>query len=588
MKERMIIIERIKDISIVVLFLTAILLLSFFGSNFSINDLRNINIDLIDDNDALYQPIAESLISPDNIKICFGSDIYTVVSPDYELSRELILDDGGFSDEESLPEENDESEAYEANEQSDADADNLTYAMGTTEYAEDSDAFESEIDDEDDNNNDDRERSNTLYGSLVTGMEIYLGSDDIRTEKIARAQYDEVMSYPSVSASFQYDIPFKEFLEKNSLSIPDDSEALSSLTTIGFSTASSENLFIYDASVDEYYRFVTEVKSIIEYMMNSIMNIINSIEQSGCMNYYSIKNLAGMENETLIPLYMESDIENVKGEEEFSIGDVSRVRHIEQMFFSSGLDFVRKITENKGSLLYMYGYSQKVLLINEDGSISYSEELDSTKYGETGFYDALSTAIEYIGTHGGWRDLYENGMVPYLKEVERVSKEDGKYNGYNFKFGFTLNGINIECSTDNMLCIEVYGSQVTKYNRDVIIVSGEYGEDPESDEEWIAKDAIDVITDEYQNICSVIADHFEELGDSEMQSVYESDGKFEEMMKRVGDIKLCFMRDKNKQTTEFIPVWYIAVDDCRFWFDPVTGIMLGSSTGNDVAVLPGR
>ncbi|MCI8284526.1 MAG: hypothetical protein HFE90_04555 [Firmicutes bacterium] len=568
MKDRKLIVERIKNILIVVLFLAAILLLSFFGGNFSIDDLKNINIDLISDEDDRYQPVVESFINPDNITVYFGSDMYTVLSSEYDIDPELALHNVQET------ELNNDSEEIFKNAQEEKSAEAFKQIVAEEENGSSSD----DLDADEPAGNADAENQNkggksTLYESLITGMEIYLSSSDVRTERIEKIQYDEVMSYASISATFKYDIPFKEFLEKNRLTVPSDSEMVSCLTSIGFSTASSENLFIYDGSVDEYYRFVTESQEKSDYMTDALMSVINSIEQSGCMTYYSIENLAGVKNETLIPLYMESDLKSIKCEKEFSINNANAVRKIEQAFFSSGLDFVRKITQNKGSLLYMYGYSQKVLFINEDGSINYTEELDPAQYSETGFYDALLVTTEYVKNHGGWADLYKNGMSPCLTEVKRIAQQ-GKYTGYSFKFGLMLNGTQVEYSGGSMLSVEVYGSQVTRYDRDIIIISEENSDEIES---WMAENAINVITDEYVNICSILEAYSQAKGDSEAQEAYSSEKKFEEMMKRVNSIKFCFMRDSSRHANEIMPVWYMAVDGCRFWFDPVSGAMLGYS-----------
>ena len=120
-------------------------------------------------------------------------------------------------------------------------------------------------------------------------------------------------------------------------------------------------------------------------MSTALSELISSIEASGITVYYTIEKLAGIENDTLIPLYVEDTASEMKCESEFSISDLYAVRRYEEMFFSSGLDFVRKITENKGSLLYNYGYNQKVLILDESGKITYTEEPNSSQYSEITF-----------------------------------------------------------------------------------------------------------------------------------------------------------------------------------------------------------
>ena len=72
-----------------------------------------------------------------------------------------------------------------------------------------------------------------------------------------------------------------------------------------------------------------------------------------------------------MPLFMSSNLTEMKGTQEFSISDQAKANRIASGFFASGLDFVRKITENKGSLLYMYGSSQS-LIMEENGKNPYA------------------------------------------------------------------------------------------------------------------------------------------------------------------------------------------------------------------------
>ena len=69
-------IERIKNVLIVVLFLTTILLLSFFWKDISLKDLNPINI--IEQGNNAYVPEAQELIKPKNILFYYGSEDYTV------------------------------------------------------------------------------------------------------------------------------------------------------------------------------------------------------------------------------------------------------------------------------------------------------------------------------------------------------------------------------------------------------------------------------------------------------------------------------------------------------------------------------
>ena len=48
------------------------------------------------------------------------------------------------------------------------------------------------------------------------------------------------------------------------------------------------------------------------------------------------------------------------------------------------------------------------------------------------------------------------------------------------------------------------------------------------------------------------------------------------MAAKVESIKFCCIRDKQNDSLTIKPVWLMTVSgDCRFWFDPETGELLG-------------
>ncbi len=527
------VIEKIKNVTIVVLFVTAILLLSFFWKDMSFSRLSNFNFSNAIEEDT-YQPMMQDIMVPSQIQTGFGNGMSTIVGNSYMLPGYLII-------EKPAKEENTPVTAPEDYEETDFYVDRDYY----------------------------------IYQSILSAMELYLSGSDLIVEQIEKAQYDEVMSYRSIAAIFDYDIPFKEFLEINQLTKPVVAENIANVTQIGFSSASSENLFIYDNSSDTYYRIVTQDKNLSDKMSKTIMEISRYIEQEGHTTYYTIESLAGYENSSLIPLYLESDLQNVGITEAFNINRSSSVSRAEQMFFPAGLDFVRKITENKGSLLYMYGYSERVLMLNENGSISYNEELETQSYSEASFMDSLNTAMAYITTHGGWSNLHTENVRPYILDCKVNINPVNGFKSYEFNIGMMLNGIPVEYSYGSMIDVVVYGNQVTSFYRDVII--------PEVSETseivWAAKDAINVITDQHLQICSVLAKKNATKGNQEKYDSYVGTYKFEEMMKNIERIHISYLRNGADDTSELIPVWSFKIDDCMFWCDPIEGSLQAYYTG---------
>ena len=88
MENRRKIIEHIKNILIAVLFISAVLLLSFFWKDISLNDLENLAIGMQENDE--YRPELSELTRPGQIEVSFGSGVYTVISADWQLASHGI------------------------------------------------------------------------------------------------------------------------------------------------------------------------------------------------------------------------------------------------------------------------------------------------------------------------------------------------------------------------------------------------------------------------------------------------------------------------------------------------------------------
>lgn len=547
-------IQEIKNILIAVLFISAVLLLSFFWKDISLNDLSSLTLGL--QSEDTYKPELSELTRPGQIEVSFGSGIYTVISADWDPEAHGIYLDTDKKSKEDYK----VSGAIDASAGSD-DSENNSENNGNAVGA--SARVQRDINYSDDSEQADDSLVRTrIYEYLIYVMEQYLSKEDIRQEKIEASQYEEVMSYPSVTAAFAFNIPFVDFLGNNGIEAPQGSGDIINVTEISFSAASSENLFIYDASDFSYYRFVTQDQQFAEGMSEELSKLIKGIEDSGITPYYTIENLAGINNDTLIPLYQQGIQDHVECRSEFSINSDSEIRKYEQMFFPSGMDFVRKITENKGSLLYTYGYNEKVLLLDETGRISYTEELDPSYYSEIDFYDGLNEAVEYVTTHGGWSQMNGEKMVPYLSNVVKVKSGDDKYTGYRYEFSVKLKGIPVFFSSGSMLSVEIYGSQITSYQRDIVMLSKKGNQDTEDIE---VINAIDVITEEYDEIGKIAAANARENGNEEKAALYLENSQFENVTKNIELIRFCLLRNIDKDPSVFVPAWYIKLDGIKFW-----------------------
>ena len=117
---------------------------------------------------------------------------------------------------------------------------------------------------------------------------------------------------------------------------------------------------------------------------------------------------------------------------EIDTKEADYIREFAQSFFGDSLDFVRRIEESKGNIIYMYGYSDKTLTITPNNGIEYKEK-EGPAGSDVGYLKSLEIALEYVGTHGGWKTYDGANITPYVKSVTRIESDNNK--GYRFVFG---------------------------------------------------------------------------------------------------------------------------------------------------------
>lgn len=164
-------IEKAKSISLVVLFLSTVLLLCFFLGYISLDSFKFRQQAISEE-----IPDISYMIKPNQIVINFGADNYTVLS-----------------------------------------AGNLDVWC-------------------------------TEENCLVKGIEKFNQSENILVEEIPYEKYQEVMKFRSILAEFSYDIPTADFFINYKIKKPSSYNVIDTITSIGYSEVSKNNIFIYVAN----------------------------------------------------------------------------------------------------------------------------------------------------------------------------------------------------------------------------------------------------------------------------------------------------------------------------------------------------
>lgn len=488
-KPRMI--EKAKNCSLVVLFLSTVLLLYFFWGNIS-DDAFKASSERITGE----VPKIAKVLKPEQIFVNFGSGNYTVVPPD--------------------------------------------------------DIWYNDIGD----------------GSFVEKLSRFGPSENILVEEITYAQYQQVMQIKSIWAEFNYDIPMTDFCLNFNMKKPQSYDAIETVTAIGYSAVEEgKSLFIYDGKNQKYYRLVADTKDDGVSVGEEFSTLIDSVKAESNSFYYPISSYLGVENNTLVPLSVESSLRSFPYRQEIYSYQTEKISALAEQFFGGNFDFVRKITEESGNVIYMYGYGQNVLIVNTDGSIEYKEEQMGGRM-EQSFTGALETAVNFVASHGSQEAREGTGAPLYLKEAVPLS---GKGKGFRFIFGMEVNGNRLYYEDGNPIIVEVIYGQVTYYKRHIINFDLEEINTVETASVDDAFSSVNLIAQNYRYIYDIL------LQSGEIIEAADPGAMFEDVASLVNNMQIGYLRQADREITEIRPVWVVTVIDTDVYFDLYTAEPLGYS-----------
>lgn len=403
-----------------------------------------------------------------------------------------------------------------------------------------------------------RSKSQIWLNHILPAFEKFSEQDNIIVEEISKEQYREIFKYPSVSAQFDYDIPFADFCEKLGISTPVGYDSIYSVSQLGFSKGSSESMFLRDSFKDKYYRIVS----------NNAFDVVTQITElpaaSTGVTYFELRSFLGEEstNTALIPVDFDIKIPPLDFSSDFAFfEDSSAVDLMAEPYFGETFNFVRKIEEANGTTIYMYGYGQKVLIVNpSDGSLEYKAEVRNPFSKTESMFDSLDTAMTFINSHGGFKTS-DGHLVPlYLSDVSPLGD---KRNGYRFRFNMRIDSSEIFYFSGAPLIIEVQNGQISYFKREFIKCTAS----EIAGEEIQPLSAINMLASNYDYM-------FKALSGNSPQLLSEQEYTFDYIANKLNSVSIGYLKPKTSQTkddsrnaeNQLVPVWKVKLQDYVFYF----------------------
>ena len=394
----------------------------------------------------------------------------------------------------------------------------------------------------------------------------FLNAEDLNVVEITKAQFDEAMGFRSIRLKFNYSLPFTDTLGHLGIELNTNSIPVETFTGLAYSSAIQDSIIIFDINKQKYYRAISS------YDLSAVNLMIDSIEKNAYDAYFPMSVFLGIDSLTLMPISISTAMKEVAFGKEINYYENEKIVKFAQTFFGEGFDFVRKITESNGTTIYMYGYGQKILILNKDGAIEYKEELGDAAYSPLDYYNSLEAAIAYVGAHGSWESLNGTKLTPYLKKAIPITVNNK--NGYRFIFSMLINNysLNLEGSKE-VLSVDILGKTVVNYKRQMLDISQSTLDSLIDATEEQTVDPINILSNSHMEIKNILnAAGIIIPGTAETEL-------FENTSLLVDEIKMGYVKideADGTQTGKIYPAWIFKVGDINIYFDIFSGKLLGN------------
>jgi regulatory protein YycH of two-component signal transduction system YycFG len=382
-----------------------------------------------------------------------------------------------------------------------------------------------------------------------------IGTDEnLAVEEITAEQYRQIMEFRSLWFSFSYNIPFASFCDEYGILRTQSLDGIETVTRIAYSVGSPESVFVYDGKNNKYYRLVAREEQ------PPLSQVIDQIESDGYDAYYTIGSLAGTTNQVIIPLVLEASYGSLPFQKEFREDTELETRAFAQTFFGVSFDFVRRIEESKGSVIYMYGYGEKILTISVNGQVEYKERDSGANSGQQDYFSALSKALQFIGTHGGFVNEGDAGISPYVASA--IAVERNRERGYRFTFGAEINGIPTFLKDGDLIMVEVMGDRITYYSRNMIRMEPDRVVEALSQPPREVFSALNMIAQNYKLIQQAL------LRQNLLEEGIPEEEIFEVVADLITDIQTGLVEIAVKdEENRLVPAWIVTAGNERMYFD---------------------
>lgn len=400
--------------------------------------------------------------------------------------------------------------------------------------------------------------------------------DYLEISKISQEEWDTAVKFKAV----RFVMPFSMSVAQLQ-SLLSDQSLKSGAENMNFDTIimpinEDDSIYLGKRTGGEYY-LLTGVKRdvylnslLTQYEKNANTYEAKTIEELyGPSKVLSQVNEPFLYNQVLFPISKIANIPFIKVENELNVSNLSQqdLKQYVGKAFGYRNDFLKKIEDIDGSLVYLYGYGDRALKIGADGIITYKKRYEKQPGNENyTFNEAIAIAINELQIYGSLPNGY------YLSGYKESKDKDNNV-VKQLTFNYELENLPIyreEDLTGQPMVVEITQSQVTSVKRKL----SNYLRTFSVDEIWDEPMAIlDILEFNYD----VISKNFEKNDYKAKPNTATDPSKnpnfASEMLQSIQSVNLVYYGNSDKSGS-LVPAWQIRVGSNEYIINIYSGEIL--------------
>jgi hypothetical protein len=391
--------------------------------------------------------------------------------------------------------------------------------------------------------------------------------------------WDKAVTQRSVIVKLPFAMTMEQILVASGSKVTRELLGTATFDLIIIPTAEQGSLFLGNRAEARFVSFSYSQSSTNSEQISTLAALLTQIEKDeGTIEYKRIEDTFSLrailekpdqvyrENHIIEPIVAMPTFERVRVQSEFSLETLSeeQERYYANIAFGARFDFVKRVREVDGSVVYLYGYGDRALRFGTQGRLEYQERFlgGSTSDQILSFKDSLTKAVAELRKYS----VFPEGF--YLKYYTESEDAPG-VRVKTFHFSHRHQGLSIDLSDRDVsytATVEITNDQVTYLMKNYDKIQRILPENEPSDQilslDRLIESQYDLILEDYLTLNPEAAASKDDFG-----FVYQ-------ILHDITEYELIYFLSRDNNVLTYLPAWHLGIGGNHYYFDLYTGELL--------------